>query len=163
LRYRQPSAGILIWRLVGKLLPISRHCLRRGRCDRNLRAAAATNRFLAKRKVEAIMQASQVKEYFPSVDRSIDHAAQLCQLTNNVPDYLRSCLAELDRESEEAKQVFADALNDDHIVQCVNRLEKLGDRAWQACEEAGNAMDRGVQQAVRDAHDAIADLKHRLH
>jgi hypothetical protein len=52
---------------------------------------------------ECDMQASQVKEYFPSVERYINNAAQLCQITSDVPDNLRDYLSELDRESDQAK------------------------------------------------------------
>lgn len=48
-------------------------------------------------------------------------------------------------------------------LQCVDRLEKLGDRALHACTQAGNTVDEQVRAAVKEAHDAIADLKHRLH
>lgn len=109
------------------------------------------------------MQASQVKEQFPRIQHSIDQAAQLCQSSNQVPEDLRNCIAQLDQESGEANQVLTQETNDDKIIECVDRLEKLGDQAMQACKQAGNSVDQDVQSAVRQAHDAISDLKHRLH
>lgn len=109
------------------------------------------------------MQASQVKRYFPSVEQYINNAAQLCQITSEVPDNLRGYLSELDRESDQAKQMLEREQNDNRIVQCIDRLEKFGDRAMQACQQAGNTVDEKVQDAVRQAHDAISNLKHRLH
>jgi hypothetical protein len=53
--------------------------------------------------------------------------------------------------------------NDNRIVQCIDRLEKLGDRAMQAFLQAGNTVDEKVQDAVRQAHDGISNLEHRLH
>lgn len=108
------------------------------------------------------MQPSQVKEVFFSVKRSIDHAAQLCQITSDVPDSVRDHMSELDRESGQAAQILEQENNDNSIVQCVDRLGKLGERAWQACEQAGH-IDKQVYGAVQQAHDAIATLKHRLH
>ncbi len=108
------------------------------------------------------MQASQVKEHFPHVKQCIDNAAQLCQITKDVPDELRDSLSELGRESEQARQVFEQERDEDHIRQCVTRLEKLGDRTMQTCKGAGN-IDWEVQSAVREAHDAISELKQRLH
>ena len=109
------------------------------------------------------MQASQVKEQFPRIQRTIDQAAQLCQTSNQVPDDLRDCIAQLDEESEQANQVIAQETNDNKIIACVDRLEKLGDRAMQACNQAGNSVDQDVQSAVKEAHQALSDLKHRLH
>src|SRR5690349_21148569 len=98
------------------------------------------------------MQPSQVKEYFPSVKRSIDNAAQLCQITSEVPDNVRDRLSELDRESNQAEQIFEQEDNGNRIVQCIDRLEKLGSRALQACRQAGH-IDEQVQSAVQQAHD----------
>jgi ABC-type transporter Mla subunit MlaD len=109
------------------------------------------------------MQASQVKEQFPRIQRSIDQAAQLCQTSNQVPDDLRDCIAQLDQEGDEANQVISQETNDNKIIACIDRLEKLGDRAMEACKQAGNSVDQDVQSAVKEAHQALSDLKHRLH
>lgn len=109
------------------------------------------------------MQPSQVKEYFPSVGRSISNAAQLCQITSHVPDNVRDCLSALDRELEQARRMLENEQNDNRIVECIDRLKKLGDRAMHACRQAGNTVDEKVQDAVREAHDAISNLRHRIH
>lgn len=108
------------------------------------------------------MQASQVKEHFPHVKQCIDNAAQLCRITKDVPDELRDSVSELGRESEQAKQVFEQGRDEEHIRQCVTRLEELGDRTLQTCKDAGK-LDWDVQSAVREAHDAISELKQQLH
>lgn len=108
------------------------------------------------------MQASQVKQEYPRIEQFIDNAAQLCQTNRNVPEELRNCLSELDRESDQTMQVLEQEQDENRIVECVDRLEKLGDRAMQACRQAGN-IDEQMQKAVQQAHDAISDLKHRLH
>lgn len=109
------------------------------------------------------MQPSQVKEVFGKVEQSIGKASELCQTSNKVPEPLRASLSELSRESEQAAQLLASEKNDNRIVQCVDRLEKLGDRAMHACTQAGSTVDEQVQKAVKEAHDALSDLKHRLH
>lgn len=109
------------------------------------------------------MQPSHVKEEFPRIEQIIDNAAQICQLTSGVPDELRDCLSELDAESDRAKAMLMEEQNGNRIVQAVDRLEKLGDEAMQACKDAGAAVDDQLQKAVRDAHAALSDLKHRLH
>lgn len=109
------------------------------------------------------MQPNQVKEHIGAIDLRIDKAAQLCQTSADVPEQLRQSLSELSRESDQALQMLANEQNDNRIVQCVDRLEKLGDRAMHACKQGGNNVDEQVQAAVKEAHDAISDLKHRLH
>jgi len=109
------------------------------------------------------MQPSHVKEEFPRIERSIDNAAQICQTSSGIPDTLRDCLSELDAESDRAKAMFMEEQNGNRIVQAIDRLEKLGDRAMQACKEAGAAVAPDLQKAIQDAHDALSDLKHRLH
>lgn len=109
------------------------------------------------------MQANQVKGHFGAIDLRIDKAAQLCQTSAGVPEQLRESLSELSRESDQALQMLANEQDDNRIVQCVDRLEKLGDRAMHACVQGGNNVDQQVQAAVKEAHDAISDLKHRLH
>lgn len=108
------------------------------------------------------MQPSQVKDFFPSVEQSIDNAAELCQITSDVPDDVRECLSELERESDRAKRILENEDNDNRIIECIDRLEKLGDRAIQACREAGDTIDPQVGNATQLAHDAIADMKRRM-
>ena len=107
------------------------------------------------------MQLSQVKEYFPGVKQRIDSAAQLCQTTTDVPDSVRSRLAKLDSEADETARVLEKEGNENNILQCIERLEKLGDRVVSACNSV--KVNQQVEQAVRQAHDAISNLKHRLH
>lgn len=108
------------------------------------------------------MQASQVKEQLPQIDQQVRNAAQLCQTSDNVPDELRNCIGELERETAEAASVVADEQNPQRIIDCVDHLEELGDRAMQACRQASN-VDEQVRDAVQTVHGAISDLKHRLH
>lgn len=108
------------------------------------------------------MQPSQVMDYFASVEQSIGNAAELCQLTSDVPEDVRECLSELERESDHARRVLEDEDNDNRVIQCIDRLEQLGDRAIQACREAGNTVAPQVENAAQQARDAIADMKRRL-
>ena len=108
------------------------------------------------------MQASQVKEYFPEIQRSIDNAAELCQITRDVPDDVRESLGELGRESDHVRQVVDQANSEEHIRQSLLRLEKMGGRALEACEQAGSTVNRDVRSAVYEAHEAISSLKRRL-
>ena len=108
------------------------------------------------------MQPSQVKDFFPSVEESIDNAAELCQITSDVPDEVRECLSYLDRESDHATRSLEEEETDNRIIECIDRLEKFSDRAILACREAGDTLDPQVESATQLAHDAIADLKRRM-
>lgn len=108
------------------------------------------------------MQANQLREEFASIERRIDSASAACQTSNAVPEELRTSLSELGKESDTLLQLIDSEDNDNRIRQCVDRLEKLGDRAMQACSQDSN-VDSAVQNEVRQAHDAISALKHRLH
>lgn len=107
------------------------------------------------------MQA-QLKERFSQVEQCIDNAAQMCEMSSDVPDRLRTCLSELEQESDHAIQVAEQGQGDEQVRQCVTKLEKIGDRAIQACSEGGY-VDQQVQMAVKQARKAISTLKQQLH
>lgn len=109
------------------------------------------------------MQASQIRDRFFQVEQCIDNAAQTCQMSRDVPDQLRNYLSELEQESDHARQMVEQGEDDGQIRQCVGKLEKLGDRAMQACSSHGDYVDDQVQNAVRQARKAIATLKQQLH
>lgn len=108
------------------------------------------------------MQMDQIRERFSQVEQCIDNAAQMCDMSSDVPDRLRTCLNELEQESDHAKQVAEQAQDEEEVRQCVSKLEKLGDRAMQACGQA-EYVDQQVQNAVRQARKAISSLKQQLH
>lgn len=109
------------------------------------------------------MQLDYAKRQLPNIDKHARNAAQLCHDSRGVPDDLVSCIDELERE---AGQVAAMA-NDEQmepktLIERVDHMEELGDRAMQACRQA-SPVDEQVQQAVETVHGAISELKHRLH
>jgi transcriptional regulator with PAS, ATPase and Fis domain len=105
---------------------------------------------------------SQIRERFSQVEQCIDNAAQMCEMSSDVPERLRTCLNELEQESDHAIQVVEQQQNEEHIRQCVTKMEKIGDRAIQACSQA-DYVDQQVQNAVRQARKAISSLKQQLH
>ncbi len=108
------------------------------------------------------MQANQLRERFSQVEQCVDNAAQMCEMSNDVPERLRTCLSELEQESDHAMQVAEQGQSDEQIRQCVMKLEKIGDRAMQACAQA-DYIDQQVQNAVRQARKAISTLKQQIH
>jgi phage shock protein A len=108
------------------------------------------------------MQTEQVRERFSRIEQYVDNAAKACQTSGAVPDQLRECLNELEQQSDQAKQAAQQDQSDEKLRQCVDNLEEVGDRAMRACKDAGN-VDQEIQNALRQAHDAISDLKQQLH
>lgn len=108
------------------------------------------------------MQTSEVREKISNIEQCVDKAARACQQSSAVPDPLRKCLNELESESDQARQLIQNTDSADQIRQCIDRLEQLGDRAVQECQRS-STVDRPLQNAVQQAHDAISDLKRVLH
>jgi dsDNA-specific endonuclease/ATPase MutS2 len=108
------------------------------------------------------MQTQQIRQKFSNIEQCVDNAARACQQSGAVPEQLRHCLDQLESQSDQAKQMMQAAETDERLRQCVDRMEELGDRAMQECRSA-SGVDRPVQEAIRQAHDAISDLKRNLH
>lgn len=108
------------------------------------------------------MQMQQIRERFSQVEQCVDAAAQMCEMSKDVPERLRTCLNELEQESDHAAQVAEQQQSEEQIRQCVTKMEKIGDRAIQACSQGGY-VDEQVQNAVRQARKAISTLKQQLH
>jgi hypothetical protein len=108
------------------------------------------------------MQMQELKERFSQVEQCIDNAAQMCEMSADVPTRLRTFLNEMERESDHARQVAEQEQDEEQVKQCVTKLEKIGDRAMQECSQA-NYVDQQVQNAVRQARKAISSLKQQLH
>jgi hypothetical protein len=108
------------------------------------------------------MPTQELRNRFSQVEQCIDNAAQMCEMSSDVPDRLRTCLSELEQESDHAIQVAEQDQSDEQIRQCVSKLEKIGDRAMQACSQ-GDYVDQGLQNAVRQARKAISSLKQQIH
>ncbi|SNS90896.1 hypothetical protein SAMN06265795_10933 [Noviherbaspirillum humi] len=109
-----------------------------------------------------MMPVGQIRERLVKIETVIDDAARACQTGQNVPDELRRTIDELERESDSAKQMAQTESAEDRFLDCVDRLEEIGDRAKRYCNEA-RVLDQRVQQAVTQAHDMISTLKHELH
>jgi hypothetical protein len=108
------------------------------------------------------MQVGQIKERLVKIEQSVDQAAQACLLSPSVPDDLRGYIGDLERESDQVRQMIEVETAEDRLRECVDRLEDLGDRAMKACNTA-RILDDKVQRAVTEVHDMISTLKHQLH
>ena len=108
-----------------------------------------------------MMQAQEIQKRFSHVEQTIHHAAQVCQSATSVPMDLKDCIQQMDQQTGQAKQLMQ-GQDQQKMVQCVDKLEELGDRARDACERSGN-LDSELKTAVMQAHRELSDLKHQLH
>lgn len=110
-----------------------------------------------------MMQAEEVRKRFNQIEQTIHQASQACERAGNgVPMDLKNCIQQLDQQSTQARQQLQNAKDEQSIIQCVDQLEDLGDKAKAACEKGGN-VDQQLKNAVLQAHQELSQLKHQLH
>jgi hypothetical protein len=108
-----------------------------------------------------MLQANEIQQRFSTIQQCIQQASQACQSSSNVPEDLKQAIQQLDSESNSAQQTLQ-SQDEQQIMQCVDNLEQLGDRARDACQQSQN-VDGQLKQAVMQAHDELSDLKRQLH
>jgi gluconate kinase len=109
-----------------------------------------------------MMQPNEIRQRFNEVENTIHHAAECCQSAKGVPMDLKDRVQQLDQKATQARQTIQQSQDQNQIVQCVDDLEQMGDRARDACEQAGN-VDGELKTAVMQAHQELSNLKHQLH
>ncbi len=110
-----------------------------------------------------MMQAEEVRQRFSQIQQTIQQASQACQQAGDgIPMDLKDSIQQLDQQSSKATQQLQQAQDQQAIVQCVDQLEELGDKAKAACEKGGD-VNQQVKQAVLQAHQELSQLKHQLH
>lgn len=108
------------------------------------------------------MQIHEIQQHFSRIEHAIQQAAQACQSAVVVPMDLKDTIQLLEQRSMQMKKVLAQSRGEHRIRQCVNDLEKLGDRAEHACQQAPK-LDNELKNAVTLAHQELCELKQRLH
>ncbi|RJG01539.1 hypothetical protein [Noviherbaspirillum sedimenti] len=108
-----------------------------------------------------MMQVNEIRQRFNHIEQTIEHASEACRTSADVPSDLKQCINELDQQTGQARKVMQ-SQDESQIIQCVDDLEELGDRAKYACENASD-LDEDVRDAVLLAHRELSDLKHSLH
>lgn len=110
-----------------------------------------------------MMQAEEVRQRFNQIEQTIHQASQACERAgSDVSGDLRNSIQQLDKESVKARQQLQQAKDDQSIIDCVDQLEELGDKAKAACEKSNN-VDQQLKNAVLQAHQELSQLKHQLH
>lgn len=113
------------------------------------------------------MQMNQLKQRIDRVEQCADEAKQAVY-GSAAPAELRQCIDEMHQQARQvqqscdAQQQQQAGSDQGRIRDTVERLEQTGDRAMQACRNAGNSVDSRLQQAVQRAHDEISNLKQQM-
>jgi hypothetical protein len=105
---------------------------------------------------------NELKQKFPRIEQCVRQAEQACHSDSSVPQDLKQCISELDRQCVEAKQMLQQGRDESGVVSRVDTMEQLGDRAKQACENSTNLQPQ-TRSAIVQVHDEISRLKHQLH
>ncbi|HKO89016.1 MAG TPA: hypothetical protein VJU83_10950, partial [Burkholderiales bacterium] len=98
------------------------------------------------------MQANQVKQELPKIQEQISEAERICEYSDSASEELKEVLSELSNRSSAAQQLLEEEEDEQRIVEYVDELEELSDRAMKACRESSDSLDLGLQHAVRTAH-----------
>ncbi len=110
-----------------------------------------------------MIQADEVRKRFTQIEQTIHQATEACQRAGSgVSTDLKDSIQKLDKRSEKARQELQSAKDEKAMVQCVDELEQLGDKAKSACESGSN-VDEKLKKAVLQAHQELSQLKHQLH
>ncbi|WP_354682983.1 hypothetical protein [Cupriavidus necator] len=108
-----------------------------------------------------MLQPSEIQQRFTHLQQTISEASRTCHADSSIPPDLMNWVDELDKECQSAKKTMS-SQDEDRIRQCVDDLERIGDRAERACQQAGG-LDTKVKDAITTMHSELSDLKRQLH
>ncbi|GAB3629385.1 hypothetical protein PTE30175_03782 [Pandoraea terrae] len=108
-----------------------------------------------------MLQASEIQKRFTHLQQTVSEAYRTCHTDATIPKDLVNWVDELDKECKSAKKIMS-SKDEDRIRQCVDDLERIGDRADRACQQA-YGLDVKIKDAVTSMHSELSDLKRQLH
>jgi len=108
-----------------------------------------------------MLQASEIQKRFTHLQQTVSEASRTVHADSAIPKDLMSCMDELDNEFKSAKKVMS-SRNEGRIRQCVDDLERIGDRAERFCQQSDD-IHANVKDAVSSMHLELSDLKREMH
>lgn len=111
------------------------------------------------------MQADQLKQSIHRIEECADEAKKAVQQQASIPSELRECVMNLHDQAKQVQQQVdsgSPQMGQDTIRQSVMQMEQTGDRAMQACRQAGGSIDPQTQQSVQRLHDEVSSLKKQI-
>src|SRR5262245_16981548 len=110
------------------------------------------------------MQMNQVQSSLERIEQCADQAVTaMRQTSGQTPDELRRCITDMHAQAREVRNMAQQSNDQSQLTSRIDQLEQTGDRAKQACQRAGSAVDAQLQSAVMQAHDQISSLKKQMH
>ena len=108
------------------------------------------------------MQMNEIKQGIDRVEQCADDAERAMQ-AGSVPADLRQSVDAMHQQARQAQQACSSQQQADEprLREAVMQLEQAGDRAMQACRQAGS-IDPKLQQAVQRAHAEASNLKKQV-
>lgn len=109
------------------------------------------------------MQMNELKQKIDQVEQSADEAERALQ-AGSVSSELRQSVDAMHRQARQAQQACSSQQqqgDQSQLKEAVMQLEQAGDRAMEACRNAGT-VDPRLQQAVQRAHTEASNLKKQL-
>jgi hypothetical protein len=129
--------------------------------NEGLPIAARTHLERTLKKEFIMLQASEIQKRFTHLQQTVSEASRTIHADTTVPKDLMNWMDELEKECQSATKVMA-TKDEERIRQCLDDLERIGDRAERACEQAGNVNER-IRDTVNSMHSELSDLKRQLH
>jgi hypothetical protein len=108
-----------------------------------------------------MLQQSEIKQRFDSIERNIEDAVSKCKSDSKLPQKLKDCVTQWQQHAVKAKSIF-DSHNNKDVIACVNDLEKIGHRAELALRDVMDE-DNTIKDFVTHAHSELTELKKKLH
>ncbi len=109
------------------------------------------------------MQMNEIKQGIDRVEQCADDAERAMQ-AGSVPADLRQSVDAMHQQARQAQQACSSQQqqgDETRVREAVMQLEQAGDRAMQACRQAGS-VDAKLQQAVQRAHTEASNLKKQV-
>ncbi len=109
-----------------------------------------------------MLQSSEIQMRFTHLQQTVSEASRTLHADATIPRDLMSCMDELDKECKATSKKAMSSHDEDRIRQWVDDLERIGDRAERACQQAGG-LDAKIKSAVTSMHSELVDLKRQMH
>jgi len=107
-----------------------------------------------------MLQPAEIQQRFSQIQQTINQAEEVTRNDQGAPSDIRDCIQQIAHEMPEAQRVMQS--NDQtRIVQCIDRLEEMGDQAKRMVRNSQPSPQ--VASVVTRVHDVLSDLKHQLH
>ncbi|MFC0250699.1 hypothetical protein [Massilia consociata] len=107
-----------------------------------------------------MLQPAEIQQRFSQIQQTINQAEEVTRNDEGAPEEIRDCIQKIAHEMPEAQRVMQSNDQSD-IIQCIDRLEEMGDEAKRMCRDSQPSPQ--VTSVVTRVHDVLSDLKHQLH